>query len=173
MTFAWSLLNHHMIPPNSVVCSVHGTRSRKRKMHQKARTQQIMMTFSSEEGPSHPYQVYISSFSLFLNLKLGIRLIKYSSLLLSPHLPSSFLISHLSFCPPSSSSTPPLPSLSLLLSLPLLLPLGIFPEPGNPELVSYYPKGTSSAAAEKAREAAEAEKEAEAEAERLEMMRLV
>jgi len=49
---------------------------------------------------------------------------------------------------------------------------GIFPEPGNPELVSYYPKGTSSAAAEKAREAAEAEKEAEAEAERLEMMRL-
>ena len=47
---------------------------------------------------------------------------------------------------------------------------GVHFEPGNPELVSYYPKGTSSAAAEKAREAAEAEKEAEAEAERLEMM---
>jgi len=55
----------------------------------------------------------------------------------------------------------------------LVLPLGIFPESGNPELVSYYPKGTSSAAAEKAREAAEAEKEAEAEAERLEMIQLV
>ena len=52
---------HLMIPPNSVVCSVHGTRSRKRKLHQKARTQQIMVTLSSEKGPSHPYQVYISS----------------------------------------------------------------------------------------------------------------
>lgn len=167
-----------MIPPNSVVCSVHGTRSRKRKLHQKARTQQIMVTLSSEKGPSHPYQVHISSFSLFLNLKLGIRLIKYSSLLLSPHLSSSFLISHVSLL--SSlfflhSSSPLSPLCSSSSPCLFLLPLGIFPEPGNPELVSYYryPKGTSSAAAEKAREAAEAEKEAEAVAERLEMMRLV